>query len=78
MFLNSIQQQQNGTMSAVQQKRARNSFALQRNLEWGEFPYTGLNIVPVPQLMSQVIQQRMITDVCWFMLCIQKVIPPKK
>lgn len=46
MFLNSIQQQHNGTMSAVQQKRVRNSFALQRNLEWGEFPYTGLNIVP--------------------------------
>lgn len=50
MFLNSIKQQQNGT-SQLCEKRVRNSFALQRNQEWGKFPSTGLNIVLVSMLV---------------------------
>lgn len=59
-------------------RRARNAFALQRNLEWGKCPSIGLNIVLAFKPMSQVIQQRLITTVCWFTLFSQKVIPKQK
>ena len=78
MFLNSIQQQQNGTKSAVQQEGARNSFAPQRNQEQGKFLFTGLNIVLVPKSISKVIQPRMFSATCWFTLFSLKIILPKK
>lgn len=67
MFLNSIKQQQN-SMSQLCNKEPGILFALQRNQEWGNFPYIGLNIVPVPKPFPSYSEMKARISTC-FAVC---------